>query len=327
MPKSLANSRRRRGGARKGKKQNNGVARVVAPIATGVQMRNNSTDDTTIFKGTEYLSTVGVSASQITETLLQAQLMQPSTLAGTRMQATAALWEYYRYKKLRVYFESTSPTTVGGQICAAFDPSVSDIQQTNLPVNYALALPGAITANVWASFYVDFNCNQKFRQFPWYSCSLQEEDVEIANQCRLLVVLVQPLSGVTGGTNVFWTLRVQYEIEFARKRLAAISQAATVTIAAGTTMSIGGGGLWSVGGFLLPNSEVYLASPQPSDFVAVSSDQPAYVANIPSQGQYWFGTLQEAQEAVGNHVISTNVIGTNLAEELLNNMYLIPVSD
>jgi len=326
MPKSLANSRRRRGGARKGKKQTNGVMRVIAPITSGVQMRNNSNDDSTIFRGTEYLATVGVSTIQQPGTLIQEQLMQPTILASTRMQATAELWEFYRYKKLRVYFESTSPTTVGGQICAAFDPSVSDIQQTNVPVSYALALPGALTANVWASFYVDFNCNQKFRQFPWYSCSLQEDDTEIANQCRLLVVLVQPLSGVTGGTSISWTLRIQYEIEFARKRIAAPSASATVTISAGTSMYITNGGLWSVGGFLLPNSEVYVASPQPSDYVILSSDQPAYVANIPSQGQYWFGTLQEAQEAVGNHVISTNVQGNGVAEPLLTNMYLIPVS-
>lgn len=185
----------------------------------------NNTPTKRIFSATEFLASPAVLSTAPVGTIIYDVDINPAEWLTTRAAAEAALWGYYRFKKCVFIFESTEPTTYGGQVGVGCDTSVGLVRGTSTPavIGYVLALPGSKTFKVWQDTLVPFDCSPSFRPYNWFQSSISDPENGPANvtgsQGRLTMVLTAPISNVTSLTTVTWTLRVDYVIEFGRPEL------------------------------------------------------------------------------------------------------------
>jgi len=241
---------RRKGGARKGRKQRarrgaggganttNNAQQVVGVAYMPTVIRNN-TPSRRIFQATEFLGTPQITTTLASQLGTEIYLVDinPSTWLTTRAADEASLWGYYRFRKCIFHIESSSPTSFGGQIAVGCDTSVGSTPGGSVATNvgYVLALPGARTAPIWASFSIAFDCRRGYTPFNWFQTSLADPlngaSSVTGSQGRFIMTFTQPAVNVTVGTLLSWTLRVEYSIEFARPQLPTVDDQPFSTVA------------------------------------------------------------------------------------------------
>lgn len=292
---------RRKGGARKRSqrrgKASNGRPSMMAPIAYSAPIVRNSIDSTRVFRGTEFISTVEIATTSTAGQLMMQQDFNPFNWPNTRARLESALWTYYRFRKLKFWFESTAPTVAGGQLAVATDPSVDDDVNFTSALGYILALPGSRTAPCWESFSISFDCRPGYRPYTWFQNGAEQGGIGnvTGSQGRLLVACAQPVFNMTAGTVIKWTIRVEYEIEFARPSLQVASINQTV-VTAGATISVAVDGTCPIASFGAghqaffngqPENAVFLWAPPPIDWFNLDSPPPRYCVKFSATLYFW----------------------------------------
>jgi len=248
----------------------------------------NSTPSSRVFQATEYLASPVITTATVLGNLFYDVYVNPAAWNTTRAYEEALLWGYYRFKRLIFHFEASAPTAYGGQIAVGTDTSVDSLPGVGASgdIGYILALPGSRTASIWQNFNIPFDCRKGFRPFEWFQTAITGENAPSSvtgSQGRLLCALTQPINNATGGTNVTWTIRVEYVIEFARPQLTIpINTFAPIIIPTGTAVSLNVSGQGSVGSWAgfstLLQNQVWFLTPSITDWMTVNSPEGNYLA-------------------------------------------------
>jgi hypothetical protein len=290
---STKRQNRRKGGARKGKRPQprgskgkaNTFSRQAVPVAYTAPVVHNNTATKRVFAATEFLASPSLLSSATTGTVVYEVDINPAEWVTTRAAAEASLWGYYRFKKCVFIFESSAPTSFGGQVAVGCDTSVGTERGITSPaiIGYVLALSGSKTFNVWQTSVVPFDCSPNFRPYNWFQSSISDPENGPANvtgsQGRLTMVLTAPVSNVTVLTTVTWTLRVDYVIEFGRPELITTNPSTAVAaLPQGTSLNWNSMGQTTASGGLtaIGLNQVVLCQPPIEEWFTANSPTPRF---------------------------------------------------
>lgn len=260
---------------------------IDAPLAVGVVTNSGFGSDSVSESGEEFLTTINVTndgTSNLAGTLLLDYPLVPIILTGTRLKNAATNWQFYRFTRLSAEFRSASPTTIGGQVVCAFDPTFDvEANFASNSLSQVFALPGAVTAPFYANFSVKANCGAGFRQFPWFRNAGAVPDEDTSIQWRLKMLISSTMSGVAINSSVGWTVLLRYTCQFIRRSLdlVSINQVfTTVVMNVGTAFNMSNANNAYTGGVPggLSTLQVYKCTPIPffAQCFQSGSGQPAY---------------------------------------------------
>jgi len=307
--------RTRRPGRRNRNRMRNSTKSEFAPLVYAAPQFKNPLSSTNTFTGMEFLQTVQMSTSATAQTMLLELDIDPSQWSTTRLNLQSNIWGYYRFDKCRFHFQSTSATTYAGQIAVGTDTSI-DFSPTigGIPIQYILALPGSRTAPVWQSFTVDFDCNAKHRPYNWFQLSNSQggTGTVTGSQGRLLVACTQPLSNVTGGTVVTWSVLVEYVVRFTRPQLTNV-ELGPVTLPIGTSLVVNSAGAsnaatWNLNGY--GNGTVVLLDPPPTYLCFPNSPIPRF--GCVAGGTIYLSSTFPTVSPGGGYDIEGTGVGTSI---------------
>lgn len=187
-----------------------------APIAVGVSVKSKSVTNTTTYKGRDFLTSVQLGQTISGANQLMADVpIAPGRFEGTRISLLARAFEKYRFKKCKVIYEPSVPTTVGGQFVMYFELDPLDRVETTdelTAIRNAMAHQGALLGNVNMKHSIELPIKPGL---PNFFTGSPEGPVQLYYQAVFRMVASAGLNGTGAPTSgVVGALFVEYEVHF-----------------------------------------------------------------------------------------------------------------
>lgn len=201
------NRRRRKNGKKNNNNNNNNNGGSGIPLASGRSGRAKG-GVSTIFPKTEYLGQV---TSSTTFTIRHVFQINPG-LASTFpwLNGIAKMWQYYRFRKFSIKYETVSNATISGQVIICTDYNNTDAAPISL--ESALNNYGAVNTASYRNVTETLDVN---KMFPFGSGSKKfvrnanvTGDINLYDACKVYVIT----DGFTGNF-IVGNLWAEYEIE------------------------------------------------------------------------------------------------------------------
>jgi hypothetical protein len=200
--KSSTSSRRPRRQAAMGRTD------VNVPIAIQSTLRNTSQHRIHVENGREQIGTWTVTPDTPAGAVATYQ-MNPLTLNSNRLKNLAAVYQKYRFTKMRLQVQSSVNVTVNGLYVAGYN---SNPDAELLPGNAAQAVStfgGSVSSNVWLSQTVDARIEDPKK---WYNLDADSEEVMMTTQGYFAVVNQVTPTNMTGP--ITFPIWLDYTIQF-----------------------------------------------------------------------------------------------------------------
>lgn len=155
--------------------------------------------------------------------------LNPLTWGGSRLQHEAALWQQFRFNRLKIRVIPSCSTLTTGQYGHGHDADGKDMY---LGSNFAVtisALPGAAIASVWQTSVATCNVEQSIASQRWFKSESSDFNDPDFSQGSYVFALTHPISGITSG-DLGFTFEAVGEIEFCGRRAAPTSTYPSQTV-------------------------------------------------------------------------------------------------
>lgn len=187
------------------------------PIAEMVAMKSKSPTKSNIYKGRDFIATVELPAVITAANQVRANVpIAPGRFNGSRISLLARAYEKYRFRSVKMIYEPSVPTTVGGQFVMYFDLDAKDVPAvdsgTTTVIRNAMAHQGALLANVNAKHTVSMPIKPGLTDF---FTGVADGPEQLYYQAVFWIVATAGLNG-TGApaTGAVGSLFVEYEVMF-----------------------------------------------------------------------------------------------------------------
>jgi len=181
---------------------------VVLPrLSTELGGRYGATD---VLKGTEFLKSVGTdSLGTQPGDILAMVMINPSKFVKTRLLQFAALYQRYRFRKVRFIYEPIANATVSGQLIGFGDYDVDNLLLSDTPDNIRIAAAhiGQQICQLWEGRDFPFGV---LDDFTTLFTSLAEAEARLIYQGVFYLIASSVIENDLACGNLY----IEYEIEF-----------------------------------------------------------------------------------------------------------------
>jgi len=138
----------------------------------------------------------------------QQYLMNPLTLAGTRLQRLAQNYQKYRFRRLSMTVQSSASTSVGGLYVVGYNSNPdAELLGGFGSVQQVTSLPGATSANAWRTVTVAGRLEDRG---AWYTLDPDSNEIMKTTQGYFAIVAQIPSTGTEPTQYAVW---LDYEVE------------------------------------------------------------------------------------------------------------------
>jgi hypothetical protein len=193
-----------------------------------------------VFSGSELFDTIAGFNSQTEASPTMVLPLAPLLFQGTKLAIQAKMWQFWRFRRFRLRFISSLPTTSSGQIFLAY---LDDVEQDIFAgpntefLRRISALKNVKEFQAWQSQSLEIEW--KDEETPWSYAEMNGDD-RLQTQGMVAAGYTIPVD--TGGPSNTWGLvEIDYEVEFCDQIVEANS-AATKYVQTGKSLGVGTNG-------------------------------------------------------------------------------------
>jgi len=202
-PKASTPRRQRRRRVNKG----NGMTATEIPLEIAYTVRQTANPKTHVERASEYIGSFTISQTTPVGSLVTF-MMNPATLAGTRIKSLANSYQKFRFRRMALKLQSSTTTAINGLYILGYNSNPDAEVNVADPVPAVYALPGAISTNVWRSAV----CNAQLEdRNKWYNIDADSTELMNTTQGCFYVCVQSPTNSATP---VSMPVLLDYEIEF-----------------------------------------------------------------------------------------------------------------
>jgi len=237
-------------------------------------------------RASEYIGTISASSNTPANTTIIFR-MNPITLAGTRLQTLAGIYQKFRFRKLRLVVQTGASTSISGLYVAGYNSNPDSEIAVNSPKagTQVFALPGAVSRPLWIVGNVDAKIEDRNK---WYYVDPDSEEVMNTTQGYFAIVIQAVPSTITP---IVLPILLEYEVEFTGSAIQLDNNTAPVVFPAGSWALNGVTGNWT--------------------FTALAGE-PA-VPTIPSGSSWIINPVYEIPLSTSDPALCSVITGTTLS--------------
>lgn len=204
----VVNNPRRAPPRRAVNRQTTGYSITNIPVGQATTVRQPMTNKTHVERAREQVGTFAISPTTPIGSGQQ-YLLNPLTLAGTRLQRLAQNYQKFRFRRVALTVQSSASTSVGGLYVVGYNSNPdAELAPGFGAVQQVTTLPGATSANAWRTVTVPGRLEDRG---TWYNLDPDSEEIMKTTQGYFAIVAQIPSTG-TGPTQ--YAVWLDYEVEF-----------------------------------------------------------------------------------------------------------------
>jgi hypothetical protein len=284
------------------------ITSTQVPVEIAYSVRQNAPlNKVHVERASEYIGTFTVSTATPVNTTIVYR-MNPSTLAGTRLQSLSKIYQKFRFRKLRMIVQSSAASTISGLYVMGYNSNPDAELAVNSPMSstQVFALPGAVSRPFWIVGTADAKIEDRNK---WYYVDADSEEVMNTTQGYFAIVVQAP-ANTTTPTVV--PVLLEYEIEFTGSAIQLDNSNAPVVFPAGNWSLNGVTGNWTFTPLAgepavptIPAGSVWVINPTYT--IPLSNSDPAICSVIAGTTLSWlFYEDLESQQTGSNIKADTN---------------------
>lgn len=188
--------------------RSSGMQVTNVPVATATTVRQPAVSRTHVETAREQVGLFSISSTTPVGTGQQ-YMLNPLTMAGTRLQQLAKSYQKYRFKRAALTIQSSASTSVGGLYVVGYNSNPdAEIGSGFAAVQKTAALPGATSANAWRTVTSQAKIEDPGK---WYNLDADSEEVMQTTQGYFSLVTQVPSTGTEPVSYAVW---LDYTVEF-----------------------------------------------------------------------------------------------------------------
>lgn len=193
---------------RSGQRQTTGYTVTNVPVGQATTVRQPIAGKTHVERAREQVGIFSIGPTTPVGTSQQ-YLLNPLTLAGTRLQRLAQNYQKFRFRRVSLTVQSSASTSVGGLYVVGYNSNPdAELNGGFGSVQQVTSLPGATSANAWRTVTVPGRLEDRG---AWYTLDPDSDEIMKTTQGYFAIVAQIPSTG-TGPTQ--YAIWLDYEIEF-----------------------------------------------------------------------------------------------------------------